>query len=80
MKQIILLLMFFLLCVSLIHAQALEIDGRVFENKTNEELLGANVLIKGTNLGTVTDSEGNFHLSLPNSTSATIIISYIGYK
>lgn len=45
----------------------------------NEPLIGVNVLVKGSAIGTSTDIDGNFYLSevSPNS---EIIISYIGYK
>ncbi len=39
---------------------------------------GANIQIKGTNSGTVTDGNGIFKLSVPAS-ATTLIISYIGY-
>lgn len=39
---------------------------------------GANIQIKGTNSGTVTDGNGVFKLSVPAS-ATTLIISYIGY-
>jgi len=41
-------------------------------------LPGVNVMIKGTNVGTVTDSEGNYQISVgPESTS--LVFSFIGY-
>lgn len=42
-----------------------------------EPIIGANISIKGTTIGTVTDIDGNFSLEVP--ASATITISYIGY-
>jgi len=42
-------------------------------------IIGANILIKGTSRGTVTDANGNF--SLENVTDNTVlIVTYIGYK
>jgi len=61
-------------------AQALHISGRVYDAKTKEPLIGANILVKGTNLGVVSDSRGKFEIRLPHFTSATLVISYIGYK
>jgi TonB-linked SusC/RagA family outer membrane protein len=41
-------------------------------------IIGANVSIKGTKIGTITDLDGKFMLSIP--TNSTLTISYIGYK
>lgn len=42
-----------------------------------EAVIGANVSIKGTTIGTITDMDGKFSLDIPNN--ATLLISYIGY-
>ena len=52
------------------------ITGVVTDN-LGEPIIGANISIKGTTIGTVTDIDGNFSLEVP--ASATITISYIGY-
>ena len=54
------------------------VTGRVF-NKDKQPLIGANVLIKGTPTGTITDLEGNFRLKLPTS-CATLQFSYTGLE
>ena len=41
-------------------------------------VIGANVFIKGTTSGTITDMEGNFSLEVP-SDNDILVISYIGY-
>ena len=41
-------------------------------------VIGANVFIKGTTVGTITDMEGNFSLEVP-SDNDILVISYIGY-
>ena len=74
------LLLFVLLSTSVSIAQALEIEGKVFDKQSNESLIGANVMVKGTNLGTITDIDGHFKIALPNTKSATIVVSYLGYK
>lgn len=40
-------------------------------------IIGANVVVKGTTNGTVTDMDGNFTLDVPKN--ATLVVSYIGY-
>lgn len=52
------------------------VAGKVFD-KSGEPIIGANVIIKGTTNGTVTDLDGNFSLEVPEN--ATLQISYIGY-
>lgn len=52
-----------------ITGQILDVDG--------EPLIGAAVTIKGTNIGTTTDYDGNFRLKA--SPDDTLIVSYIGY-
>ncbi|WP_052444239.1 TonB-dependent receptor [Flammeovirga sp. OC4] len=49
-------------------------------NVTSEDqpLIGANVLIKGTSIGTLTDFDGNFTLTVPDD-NTTLIFSYIGF-
>jgi TonB-linked SusC/RagA family outer membrane protein len=43
-----------------------------------EPVIGVNVVVKGTTIGTTTDADGNFTLSVPNS-DAVLVFSYIGY-
>ena len=42
-------------------------------------MAGVNVIVEGTTIGTMTDSNGNFTLNVP-STSIKIKFSYIGYE
>ncbi len=77
---LLLTLILSVLSVSMVVAQALEIAGTVTESITGDALPGANVAVKGTNLGTTTDRDGKFNMSLPNFTQATLVVSFIGYK
>ncbi len=61
-----------------ISAQSHELSGKVI-TENNEPLIGANVLVKGTTIGTATDKEGKFTLKIPNE-GATLVVSFIGYK
>lgn len=47
-------------------------------DQTGEAVIGANIVVKGTTNGTITDLDGNFTLEIP-AASATLVISYIGY-
>lgn len=54
------------------------INGVVFDGAMNEPLIGANVVVKGTTNGTVTDLDGKFTLEAnPND---ILVISSIGFK
>lgn len=55
------------------------ITGNVIDVQTNEPLIGANILIKGTSIGTITDLEGNFKLMSDQEFPWTIEASYTGY-
>ena len=51
------LLLVFLLSASFTFGQQ-SVSGKVTDAKTNEPLIGANILIKGTSIGTITDLDG----------------------
>ncbi|MCZ2393209.1 MAG: carboxypeptidase-like regulatory domain-containing protein [Chitinophagales bacterium] len=73
-------LLFFIAILSLnvLFAQT-TVTGTVVDN-TQEPLIGANVVLKGTTSGTITDYEGNFTLVINEKVPFTLVISYIGYK
>ncbi|MBN2807839.1 MAG: TonB-dependent receptor, partial [Prolixibacteraceae bacterium] len=55
------------------------LTGTVTDSETGETLIGANILVKGTSIGTVSDVQGQFALQL-NEGNYTIVFSYVGYK
>ena len=59
-------------------AQNKTVTGTVLDS-TGESIIGANVMVKGTTSGTITDVDGNFSLSVPAATK-TLEISFIGYE
>ena len=56
------------------------ITGTVIDNVTNETLIGASVLLKGTTVRTVTNIDGNFSIDVGKEASPVLLITYIGYK
>ena len=58
-------------------AQGLTVKGVVKDN-AGMGVIGANVLVKGTTVGTITDFDGNFMLEAKKGD--VIVISFIGYK
>jgi TonB-linked SusC/RagA family outer membrane protein len=63
---------------SAIDVQQQIVTGKVLDATTNEPLIGVNVSVEGTTVGTITDVAGNYSLTLPGS-SATLVYTYIGY-
>lgn len=60
-------------------AQKGTIRGSVIEDATGETVIGANIMVKDTQIGTITDLDGKFSLSLEPGTY-TLQISYISYS
>ncbi|MGB3851487.1 MAG: TonB-dependent receptor [Tunicatimonas sp.] len=77
MKRILLLMSASWLSLAL-YAQERTITGQVTDLSNGETLPGVNILVKGTNLGTVTDIEGNYRLTAP-SDAETLVFSSVGY-
>ncbi|MCE1154582.1 MAG: TonB-dependent receptor [Bacteroidales bacterium] len=55
-----------------------EVKGIVQDATTGEPLIGVNILVEGTQAGSVTGLDGDFTISAPPK--STIRVSYIGYK
>jgi iron complex outermembrane receptor protein len=71
----LLLLSFFVL-----QAQGQDISGKISDGETGEPVAGANISIKGTVMGTITDTNGDFTLKSKGNYPITLIISFVGYK
>lgn len=61
-------------------AFAMEIRGVVVDFKTNQPLAGANVFIKGTNVGAAADKDGRFFFNFDAAQNFTLVASFMGYK
>ena len=59
--------------------QNIRLSGQVSTNTSGENLAGVSIRVKGTNIGTDTDSAGRFQLSVP-SLPVTLVISSVGYE
>lgn len=71
------LLLVLLMGVSTVSWAQTTVTGTVLDEQ-NVPLPGANVVVKNTTNGVVTDFDGNFSISV-NNTNAVLVISYIGY-
>src|SRR5260221_3639585 len=80
LKNLLKVSCFILLCFFVIPAMAQNktVTGKVTDSKDGSTLVGVSVLAKGTTIGTVTDANGAFRLSVPES-AITLVITYIGY-
>jgi TonB-linked SusC/RagA family outer membrane protein len=76
-KILVFQLMSFLLCW-VVTAQEITLSGKV-TLQNGEPMPGASVIVKGTSIGTITDANGNFSLSIPEG-SEMLVISFIGMK
>lgn len=56
--------------------QTIQVKGQVLDN-TGVPVIGANVVVKGTTNGTITDLDGNFTLEVPQG--AVLSITYVGF-
>ncbi|MDO9257390.1 MAG: TonB-dependent receptor [Bacteroidales bacterium] len=75
LKTIILLL---LLMPAYLFAQ--EIKGFVYENEGNTPVANANLVVPGTNIGTVSGIDGSFTLGIQKTGQVKLVVSYIGYE
>ncbi len=57
------------------------IKGKVVDNKSNKPLVFANIYLLGTNIATVSNSDGDFIIKIPREKkNSKIVFSFIGYK
>ena len=55
-----------------------QVNGVVVDDK-GEPVIGASIQVKGTSLGTITDFDGMFSLSVPDD-AKTLVVSYVGMQ
>lgn len=60
------------------YAQTLSVSGVVMAEGEPDPVIGANVMVKGTTTGTITDFDGNFVLDAKKGD--VLVFSYMGYK
>lgn len=76
-KWILSVMMIFLMGYS--YAQT-TVSGTITDAQTGEPLIGTQILVKGTVLGTITDVNGKFSLSVQSTPPITLVITYVGYE
>ena len=73
------LMAIFTILPNLCYSQGLVVYGKVISDKSGLPVIGASIIEKSSNIGTVSDINGEFSLSINNS-SSTIEVSCIGYE
>jgi TonB-linked SusC/RagA family outer membrane protein len=60
-------------------AQNITVKGKITSQDDGAGLPGVSIVVKGTSIGTTTDAEGQYSLSVPDQ-NAVLVFSFIGYK
>jgi len=61
-----------------VSAQNLTVTGVVMAQDEPDPVIGANIMVKGTTVGTITDFDGNF--SIEAKKGAVLVVSFMGYE
>jgi len=61
-------------------SQSITIKGAVYDQTTQDPLIGVSVMVVGTTNGTITDIDGGFQITVPSLDNVKLKLSYIGYK
>ena len=77
MKKLLFIPLFFF-CALQLFAQEIVVTGKVTDGETGDPLPGVNVVIEGTQQGTVTDVDGGYEITVPSG-QITLLYSFIGY-
>ncbi len=72
------LILFIVLLYQTTMAQVHTITGTVYSEEIPLE--GASIVVRGTNVGTITNSEGQFNINISSDDPSEIIISSLGHK
>ncbi len=70
----------FLLFSTVAFAQNGTLSGKVLDAKSNEAIIGANVVIEGTTVGAATDMDGKFQINNVKPGTYNVVISFVTYK
>jgi len=62
-----------------VHAQTKNLTGKVTSSEDNQPIPGVSVSVKGTTLGTISNLDGVFELTVPEN-AKTLVFSFIGMK
>jgi len=69
----------FILFAGFAHCQEVTISGHIKDKSTGEVLIGVNVYLKKSSVGTASNAYGFYSLTVPDSRE-TLVFSYVGYQ
>ncbi|MBQ7530773.1 MAG: TonB-dependent receptor, partial [Paludibacteraceae bacterium] len=72
------LILFFTMLFAAFSVHAQTVTGVVMAEGEPDPVIGANIMVKGTTNGTITDFDGNFELQA--NVGDVLVVSYMGYK
>jgi len=78
MKKVLLVVALMTMTVVSLFAQSRTISGKVTSPDEPDGIPGVNVVVKGTTIGTVTDFDGNYSLSVPDDRNV-LTYSFVGF-
>jgi TonB family protein len=58
----------------------MNVSGKIISSDYKQPIAGVNVIVKGTNTGAITDTGGNFNITLPDETNRTLVADFIGME
>ena len=80
MRKLQMLLALLCMSIGLAMAQVTKVTGVVVDADTEEPIIGASVLVKGTTIGTITDIDGKYEISNIPAGSKSLMISFVGMR
>ena len=66
--------------IGMVTAQTQKVTGTVISDEDGQPVVGASVLVKGTNIGTITNIEGEFTLLNVPSDAKSLTVSFLGMQ
>ena len=78
MKKLLLIVMALFFGITSVLAQTKRITGKVTSLDDGSPIPGVSVSVKGTTIGTITNAEGDYSLTVPND--AVLVLSFVGMK
>ncbi|MEN8157468.1 MAG: TonB-dependent receptor [Bacteroidota bacterium] len=60
--------------------QPSRVSGVVVDAETGETLPGVNIMVEGSNTGTVTDLDGNYAIDVPSRKDVVLVFSFVGFQ
>lgn len=80
MRKLFFIIIGLLLVSSGLYAQTGKVSGKVTDLETGEPLIGASVMIQGTNLGAATNLNGEYIILNVSPGKYSIVAKYVGYR